>query len=54
MTREEIDILFEILHFYRDAADALNAECKLDTTMIVDTLARLRSGEYKIVENHDY
>lgn len=54
MTKEEIDILFEVIDLYNEVVALLDCENKLNVTMIEDTLLRLKSGEYKIVENRDY
>ena len=54
MEKEEIELLLDICSLYRSICYDLNAEIKLDSTRIIDTLERLKSGEYLIVENPDY
>lgn len=54
MTKEEIDILLDVINVYENMVALLGCESKLDATMIGDTLLRLKSGEYKIVTDKDY
>jgi len=54
MTNDEIEILEDILCLYRTICQEIEAECKLDRTMICDTLARLKTGEYEIRNNPNY
>lgn len=54
MNRDEIEILFEVLDLYRTICEATGAENKIDKTMIGDTLARLKCGEYEIRTNPEY
>lgn len=51
---DEIDILEEVLDEYRAITNALGISCKLDGTRICDVVARLKSGEYKIVDNKEW
>ena len=50
-TKEELEILENILYWYRKTCNLLHAECDLDKTSIEDTLARLKTGEYVIKDN---
>ena len=54
MTKEEIDILLDVINVYENMVALLGCESKLDATMIGDTLLRLKSGEYKIVTSEGY
>lgn len=57
ITAEEVDeitILEDVLDEYRAITNTLGISCKLDGTRICDTVARLKSGEYKIVENREW
>ena len=54
MDRDEIEILFEVLDLYRTICNVTGAENKIDKTMIEDTLARLKCGEYEIRRNPEY
>ena len=56
MSKEEIDILLEIIDLYGTLCDMLGAENKLNgkDISIGDTLLRLRSGEYQIRSNPDW
>lgn len=54
MEKDEITLLQNILMLYRDICQNIGAECKLDATMIEDTLIRLSTGEYEIRCNPNY
>ena len=51
METKDIDLLLEICDLYRTITVQLGVECKLDGSMAVDKLARLKSGEYIIIDN---
>ena len=51
METKDIDLLFEICDLYRAITVQLGVECKLDVSMVEDRLARLKSGEYIIIDN---
>ena len=54
MTKEEIEILENVLSMHREICYYLHIECALDRTSIEDTLIRLKSGEYIIRNNPDW
>ena len=54
MDREEIDLLIEICDFYSVVADTLGVENKLNKSMVMDTLLRLKNGEKIVKDNPDW
>lgn len=54
MDKKEIDLLLEICDFYSVVTDALGVENKLNKSMVIDTLLRLKSGEKTIKDNPEW
>lgn len=54
MDDQDIDLLIRICDLYGTICNTMEVENKLDKTMIMDTLLRLKSGEKEIRNNPEW